>query len=326
VWLSARRERSTLQSARHFRHGVVLHIRPEVINYLTLCLLILSSATISRAQFIVTGKIFSKDDKDSLPGVNVVEKGTKNGTVTDMEGHFTLDVSDFNATLVFSFIGMVTEEVPLKGQSVINFKMKSDCHKDFFDSREIYIYGSSGIINTPIGGQINVASPWLPFGLIKGQLNYQTNLNQNELINAQAELSHSISDCGYDFDFKWNYRSISFNNDISSVANSVETYINFRRFSIVAGYSQINFDRIETTTNLNESGVLIGFGTYFGWPLRSSIVAKISIYKDLLEYQTILEGNYKKLIYFVKYYKVDSFNELSLGLGVRFGYGIKRHE
>ncbi|HEU5146225.1 MAG TPA: TonB-dependent receptor [Chryseosolibacter sp.] len=60
-----------------------------------------------------------------LPGVNVVEKGTTNGTSSDADGKYTLNVQD-NAVLVFSFIGYVTQEVPVNNQTVINIAMAPD--------------------------------------------------------------------------------------------------------------------------------------------------------------------------------------------------------
>ena len=62
----------------------------------------------------------------ALPGVTVVVKGTNNGTVTDPDGNFSFSNIDNDATLVFSFIGMLTQEVLVGSQSPINVIMKSD--------------------------------------------------------------------------------------------------------------------------------------------------------------------------------------------------------
>ena len=60
----------------------------------------------------VTGRVVSKDDNSPLPGVNISEKGTLNGTVTDSDGNFSIKTSD-EATLIFSVIGYKTQEVQL---------------------------------------------------------------------------------------------------------------------------------------------------------------------------------------------------------------------
>lgn len=74
----------------------------------------------------VTGKVTSADDDFGLPGVNVIVKGTTNGTVTDFDGNYSINVSDANATLVFSYIGFTTQEIPLNGKTVINATMTED--------------------------------------------------------------------------------------------------------------------------------------------------------------------------------------------------------
>lgn len=76
-------------------------------------------------QISVTGKVTDQENGDALPGANVVEKGTSNGTVTDIDGNYSVNV-DENATLVFSSIGYATQEIPVNGRSTIDIEMPSD--------------------------------------------------------------------------------------------------------------------------------------------------------------------------------------------------------
>ena len=62
----------------------------------------------------------------ALPGVNVVEKGTTNGTTTDAEGKFSLNVRDDNSIIVFSFIGYTTQEVVVGNQTSFNLSLVGD--------------------------------------------------------------------------------------------------------------------------------------------------------------------------------------------------------
>jgi len=73
----------------------------------------------------ITGRVTSMSNDEGLPGVNVVEKGTRNGTVTDMNGQYSLTVSN-NATIVFSSVGFTTEEIKVGGRSVIDLSMAED--------------------------------------------------------------------------------------------------------------------------------------------------------------------------------------------------------
>ncbi|WP_243396864.1 TonB-dependent receptor [Flagellimonas pacifica] len=65
-------------------------------------------------------------DGNPLPGANILVKGTTNGTQADFDGNFTLELDDENVTLVVSYLGFKTSEVPLNGQSNIDIVLKED--------------------------------------------------------------------------------------------------------------------------------------------------------------------------------------------------------
>lgn len=75
--------------------------------------------------FAVRG-IITDDTSSPLPGVNVLEKGTTNGTVTDASGQYSLNVANENAVLVFSYIGFVSEEVSVNNQSTVDVSLTPD--------------------------------------------------------------------------------------------------------------------------------------------------------------------------------------------------------
>ena len=72
----------------------------------------------------VTGNVMSPEG-ETLPGVNVIEKGTNNGTVTDIDGNYSLNVGE-DAILLFSFVGYRPVEQPVGNQSVINVTLAFD--------------------------------------------------------------------------------------------------------------------------------------------------------------------------------------------------------
>lgn len=77
----------------------------------------------------VSGQVTSVEDGLPLPGVNVVVKGTMVGTATDTEGRYTLDAPNPTDTLVFSYIGFTTLEVPIDGRSVVDVRMAPDVYQ-----------------------------------------------------------------------------------------------------------------------------------------------------------------------------------------------------
>jgi hypothetical protein len=263
----------------------------------------------------------SKSDNESIPGVIIIEKGTKNGTKTDLDGQFSIEVSDSNAVLIFSFVGMVTKEYSLKGENEILVETKWDCNKDFFDANRIRFYGQSGLINNPIGGQIDIASPYIFFGgVLEASYSYQTNSNENIFQEVSLEFKHPISNCEFDIDFRVSYRDYKFDNEFDNNTSSFETDFNLSRVSFIAGYSHLEYNNINTLKKYNSSGLLVGFGISFGRPIYPELVGKISIYKDNIEYQGKIQGSYKRFLMFMKYYKLSSFNELSLGIGYNLNY------
>jgi len=80
---------------------------------------------ISKQGYSVSGKVTDATG-NSLPGVNIVEKGTTNGAVTDLDGNYTMTVSSENTVLSFSFVGYLTEEVNVAGQTTINITLIED--------------------------------------------------------------------------------------------------------------------------------------------------------------------------------------------------------
>src|SRR5882762_11773482 len=92
--------------------------------FLCLLLVILSSAANSQT-LLVKGKVVDETGS-AIPGVNIVIKSTANGTVSDQNGEFTLNVSGDNDVLSFSFIGYATQDISVAGRSFIDVKLAFD--------------------------------------------------------------------------------------------------------------------------------------------------------------------------------------------------------
>src|SRR5690606_28214675 len=76
-------------------------------------------------QFKVSGVITDADGVP-LPGANIVEKGTSNGVTADFDGNFSIEVSNENVTLVVSYIGYATKEIPINGQTNLSVGLEED--------------------------------------------------------------------------------------------------------------------------------------------------------------------------------------------------------
>lgn len=96
-------------------------------KFLLLCFSFVFAAGVVLAQErTVSGKVTSTEDGSALPGVNVVLKGTTNGTVTDSDGNYKLNVPATGGSLVFSFIGLQTQEAAIGDRTVVDVTLGLD--------------------------------------------------------------------------------------------------------------------------------------------------------------------------------------------------------
>ncbi|MFW5822932.1 MAG: carboxypeptidase-like regulatory domain-containing protein, partial [Tangfeifania sp.] len=84
----------------------------------------------------LSGTVTAADDGQPLPGVSVVVKGTTQGTVTDVDGNYQLEVPR-EAVIQFSFIGMQAQEIPVNERTEINVALESTA----FDVDEVVVVG-----------------------------------------------------------------------------------------------------------------------------------------------------------------------------------------
>lgn len=108
---------------------------------LCLCLILASATAFAQGNITVTGVVTEKASGFPAIGVSVLVKGTTNGTVTSMDGDYLLTNVPANATLVFSYIGMLTQEIPVNGQTLINVLLEEDTQK--LDEVVVIGYGTA---------------------------------------------------------------------------------------------------------------------------------------------------------------------------------------
>lgn len=97
----------------------------------------------------VTGKVTSASEASGLPGVSILVKGTSLGSLTDMNGEYSLE-APVNSVLVFSFVGYQTQEITFKGESVLNVVLVDK--PTALD--EVIVIGYSSVARRDITGSI----------------------------------------------------------------------------------------------------------------------------------------------------------------------------
>lgn len=97
----------------------------------------------------VTGKVTTQEDGLGLPGAAIQIKGLSSGTVTDMDGNFSIDVPAGRNTLIISFIGLQSQEIDITGRNAVNISLRTDDT----DLSEIIVTG------TRVGARSRIDSP-----------------------------------------------------------------------------------------------------------------------------------------------------------------------
>ncbi len=143
-------------------------------KFFFLCLLLVSFSVGALAQQrTITGKVTDTSGQP-LPGVTVVLKESTQGTVTNTEGEYTLPNVPEDATLVFSFVGMKTQEVAVNNQTTINISMEQET----IGLEEVVAvgYGTrlkeelTGSISTASGEELDISTSSSAMGRIQGRV------------------------------------------------------------------------------------------------------------------------------------------------------------
>ena len=85
-------------------------------QFLIITVLVLSS-TVALAQSVITGKVMDAELNSPLPGANIIEKGTTNGTTTNFDGDFSLTANSASGEIVISYVGYVSQTIAFDGNS-----------------------------------------------------------------------------------------------------------------------------------------------------------------------------------------------------------------
>lgn len=93
---------------------------------ISLLIIVMAFAFQVSAQVTIKGTVTDAVSNEPLIGATIIEKGTTNGTVTDIDGNFSFKTENENPTIVVSFIGYLSQEIAYTGQTELNISMKAD--------------------------------------------------------------------------------------------------------------------------------------------------------------------------------------------------------
>jgi TonB-linked SusC/RagA family outer membrane protein len=205
---------------------------------ITLLLWILSLAAFAQDRE-VTGRVTSAADGEPLPGVAVVISGTAQGTITDLDGNYTLQAGE-DAILLFSFIGMMPREIQVAGQSVIDVSMEIETT----DLDEVVVIGYGTIKKKDVTGAVSMVDSETIENLRPAKIEQAM---QGTMAGVNVTMQSGAPGAGLDI----RIRGVSTNGDASPVV-------------IIDGYqgdlNTLNPNDIETITVLKDAQAAI-YGT-----------------------------------------------------------------
>lgn len=276
---------------------------------------------ISWCQVKISGIVYAKSDNLGVPGAQIIEKGTSNGTATNMKGEFELIVADKNAILNVLAVGYQPKELIINDKTTFSIYIKEDCNKDWFDLNKIGFGFLSGLVNTPYGGQFNFSFPMVKvLPVVKIFASYQTDFKSNSFLNGNVGFYHLFSTCDFDADINFNYKSLKFNQHLDLSTYNFSSNFNFRKFGIITGLGRFS-DRNEQSVSY---GPVLGFKTRASIPLWIDLSAKSAFNKQFIETNVEANRSFKSINTFVRFYSIKGCNELTIGIGKEFYYHLKR--
>ena len=95
-------------------------------NIFLLCLAFTFNFQLFAQQHRISGTVVDSNDKSAMIGANIIERGTSNGTVTDIDGHFSLNLTSSNPILDISSIGYESVEVVVGNRTSLHIEMNED--------------------------------------------------------------------------------------------------------------------------------------------------------------------------------------------------------
>ncbi|MDR6812170.1 TonB-linked SusC/RagA family outer membrane protein [Arcicella sp. BE140] len=85
-----------------------------------------SLSNVNSLDFTIKGKVTDFETGEALPGVNILVKGKQSGVITDPSGNFSIVVPDKNAVLLFSYVGYLSQEIPVANRVQLNIQLRQD--------------------------------------------------------------------------------------------------------------------------------------------------------------------------------------------------------
>lgn len=203
-----------------------------------------TSVTQQKRTITVQGLVTDSKTQEPLIGVSVLEKGTSNGTITNIDGDYTLNVSGENAVIIFSFIGYSTKEITVGTQTTINVNLAEDTQ--LLDEVVIVSYGTQK--KKDLTGSVSTVNSEALANLTVGQVSQKL---QGQVPGMQVSQQSGVPGQGMSIKIR----------GAASINNSSEPLIVVDGMPVSVGLNNINPDDIESFTVLKDAAASSLYGS-----------------------------------------------------------------
>ena len=229
---------------------------------------ILAFANYSIAQITVTGKVISSEDQSPLPGINVIEKGTTNGTVSDIDGNFSIICTDENAIIQLSFIGLLNEEVEVTAGDLGIISMSSDvaqlsqtiCCMCVFYCQMTKIGYNTGLNYNKKGIRVSTMTPFIrgKSVFIRSDFTYRFDNENSSLLSIELARYELINIRSVGIDIMAGYSRIKLPDGNRPIITQkiVSPEISYRGYKLISGVIRQKIEEQEKSTQ--DYGVVLG--------------------------------------------------------------------
>lgn len=272
---------------------------------------------ISFGQQIITGKVIDLTGEPLL-GATVLEKGTDNYTETNFDGEFSFTTKRPNTTIIISYVGYESIEINVDTKKIDQGVIRLQGFGCNLPIRpHFYIATTTGLINNPFGIQLNT---WNNLNQLENttrintELRYQTNLDSDYYFRASAQLYGIQLHPDYSMNLKASFEKIEFAQLFSPNILGIETSIIVDSFGLIAGAKLM---RLNSTSFLAPT-IGLTYDDYLWSGFSTS--ATVSFFNGNAQYNGRITKDFGRIATFINYYKLQQFDELSIGLGYKFYY------
>jgi len=278
--------------------------------------------TLSFGQITITGNILNEEDSTGLAGTSIIEFGTSNGVMADLNGNYKIIVNDTATFLEFGFIGFVPRKVPINGQTVINTSLKSYIIYEAFDQK-IGLFLQSGLVNAPYGIRFYYSTPVVGPLSVGFQVAYMTDFELNQRFDASLNLSSYRFMLGPGVwlygSVDFNYRKLIIQNSIDMVSYSIENYARIYNHNAILGLGKIKYSPEYSDKNAGY-GIIAGYKKDFQKLNYLALTYKMGFYNETIEYLLQIDVPIKRVKTFVAFNKIDDYQEIMVGIGFKTYY------